>query len=29
VTTLLLGSLPPDALEALRQQATTRTVCRN
>jgi CRP/FNR family cyclic AMP-dependent transcriptional regulator len=28
-TTQLLGSLPPDALEALRQQATMRTVARN
>jgi CRP-like cAMP-binding protein len=28
-TTQLLGALPPDALETLRQQATTRTVARN
>jgi CRP-like cAMP-binding protein len=28
-TTQLLGALPPDALEALRQQATMRTVARN
>ncbi len=28
-TTQLLGSLPPDALETLRQQATMRTVSRN
>jgi CRP-like cAMP-binding protein len=28
-TTQLLGALPPDTLEVLRQQATTRTVSRN
>jgi CRP-like cAMP-binding protein len=28
-TTQLLGALPPDALETLRQQATMRTVHRN
>jgi CRP-like cAMP-binding protein len=28
-TTQLLGALPPDTLETLRQQATTRTVARN
>jgi len=28
-TTQLLGALPPDALEMLRQQATTRTIARN
>lgn len=28
-TTQLLGTLPPDALETLRQQATMRTVSRN
>ncbi len=28
-TTQLLGALPPDTLEVLRQQATTRTVARN
>jgi CRP-like cAMP-binding protein len=28
-TTQLLGALPPDTLEALRQRATTRTVARN
>jgi CRP/FNR family cyclic AMP-dependent transcriptional regulator len=28
-TTQLLGALPPDALETLRQQATMRTVARN
>jgi CRP-like cAMP-binding protein len=28
-TTQLLGALPPDTLESLRQRATTRTVARN
>ena len=28
-TTQLLGALPPDTLETLRQQATIRTVARN
>jgi CRP-like cAMP-binding protein len=28
-TTQLLGALPPDTLESLRQQATTRTIRRN
>jgi CRP-like cAMP-binding protein len=28
-TTQLLGALPPDTLDTLRQQATTRTVSRN
>jgi CRP/FNR family cyclic AMP-dependent transcriptional regulator len=28
-TTQLLGALPPDALEALREHATVRTVARN
>ena len=28
-TTQLLGALPPDTLEVLRQQATIRTVARN
>jgi CRP-like cAMP-binding protein len=28
-TTQLLGRLPPDTLEAIRQHATTRTVARN
>ena len=28
-TTQLLGALPPDTLETLRQQSTIRTVARN
>jgi CRP/FNR family transcriptional regulator, cyclic AMP receptor protein len=28
-TTQLLGALPPDTLEALRQQSTVRTIARN